>query len=742
MTKIKEIFCIPSSKDNEQVLTAWRPDGDALAVAKTSGNVQIFDKIGRQSSNISLDAIISDVSYSDSNALAILTESGKIVLWTSDKAEPTHINTQFKGATKVIWSDFGVVAVVTRGGNVSLVDTEAGDKAIQIAGKHTGPITSALWMSSKDDSGYPQSILCLGGKDRVVSMSNELGDTMGLVELDDEPTSLGTITSNDQTFLLINKSGKSLILYSLSQKKIVNEYTFEAAIVHQEVIPNGGILLALRNAHLACINVDGNSYQKPLMIKVPLKSISAAAFEFDSNITIAENNLIFVYAYADTQKLSLQSEPIFKAKLMDQVQRLEICTATKMLLAVTVSNQVYGFAAVESSTLSYNDQTSAVAFVPSLMTVEIHTQIQTFQYNLEFNPSLLGIGGKFFAAANGNRLVICELSRGNVVHDIKVGSEIKGLFVNNNDYLAVNFNNSIDIFSVEGSSMEKIGLHPNDETNQSEVTASSLASSFLAYSTGCNLKLFSLKAQRPVSIGVQDHKCPIQNIVVSSFGDIFFQDSQNDVWLYDLAAVGPMLVGRFSQYSRVICEHSRTDIFHICTNGVITSFCYKRRSHRGPNIAALGILAFEANGTTNVTAKNFSIDDDCIPFAIDNGAIHAYSTRDCCPKAFHLPKHLDTSIGGGFFGTDELREKFASSLSTLEIDKACELAFKLCDDLCILALAYKALEILNVRVAIHAFRYLGCAADVHELEKILLIEEESILSKYIDDFFRQKNIDV
>ena len=80
-------------------------------------------------------------------------------------------------------------------------------------------------------------------------------------------------------------------------------------------------------------------------------------------------------------------------------------------------------------------------------------------------------------------------------------------------------------------------------------------------------------------------------------------------------------------------------------------------------------------------------------------------------------------------GSSALRFKFTQALTMLQLRQAWDVALNLGGRAYWLALSYKAMEVMDVAMAIRVYRQLGDAGMVMGLERLLGIEDKKLLAE-------------
>ncbi|EDL37730.1 WD repeat domain 19, isoform CRA_a [Mus musculus] len=153
---------------------AWqKSSGNYLAVTGADYIVKIFDRHGQKRSEISLPGNCVTMDWDkDGDILAVIAEkSSCIYLWDANTNKTSQLDNGMRDQMSfLLWSKIGsFLAVGTIKGNLLIYNHQTSRK-IPVLGKHTKKITCGCWNS--------ENLLALGGEDKMITVSNQEGDTI------------------------------------------------------------------------------------------------------------------------------------------------------------------------------------------------------------------------------------------------------------------------------------------------------------------------------------------------------------------------------------------------------------------------------------------------------------------------------------------------------------------------------------------------------------------------------------
>ncbi|OWK07046.1 WDR19 [Cervus elaphus hippelaphus] len=176
---------------------AWqKTSGNYLAVTGADHVVKIFDRHGQKRSEINLSGNCVAMDWDkDGDILAVIAEkSSCIYLWDANTNKISQLDSGLRDQLSfLLWSKFGsFLAVGTVKGNLLIYNHQTSRK-IPVIGKHTKRITCGCWNA--------ENMLALGGEDKMITVSNQEGDTLRQISVRSEPSDMqfSMMRTDDQT---------------------------------------------------------------------------------------------------------------------------------------------------------------------------------------------------------------------------------------------------------------------------------------------------------------------------------------------------------------------------------------------------------------------------------------------------------------------------------------------------------------------------------------------------------------
>ncbi|KAK2489183.1 hypothetical protein MC885_016782, partial [Smutsia gigantea] len=199
--------------------TWQKTSGNYLAVTGADHIVKIFDRHGQKRSEINLlgNCVAMDWDK-DGDILAVIAEkSSCIYLWDANTNKTSQLDSGMRDQMSfLLWSKIGsFLAVGTVKGNLLIYNRQTSRK-IPVLGKHTKKITCGCWNA--------ENLLALGGEDKMITVSNQEGDTIRQTPVKSEPSDMqfSMMKTDDRTFAAENTISvvvgkKTLFLFNLNE---------------------------------------------------------------------------------------------------------------------------------------------------------------------------------------------------------------------------------------------------------------------------------------------------------------------------------------------------------------------------------------------------------------------------------------------------------------------------------------------------------------------------------------------
>lgn len=296
---LRVLFQLPDRLHGKgNVVFSWNADGTLLCTAGSNGLVHIFNRHGQQVCDVLLESRAQCVAIEwdkDGESVAIV-QSGvdRVAVWEVASRNVYYIDSGLGNPTWAKWSKTGPQLAVGSARGALLMFRKDTRKKSLLPGKHSDAILCGDWSSANK--------LALGGKDVVLTISNEAGETEERVELKHEPQAVqfaaekgdaafrgagaaaggagagasGGSTSGDTT-VSVNMGGKTVLLYNLLRPSHPAELLFQAKygrIVAYTWFGDGYVLLGFEEGFLVVISTHKDEIKEEVFSPDSTRSAS------------------------------------------------------------------------------------------------------------------------------------------------------------------------------------------------------------------------------------------------------------------------------------------------------------------------------------------------------------------------------------------------------------------------------------------------------------------------------------
>ncbi|PIO34689.1 hypothetical protein AB205_0127680, partial [Aquarana catesbeiana] len=222
--------------------------GNYIVVTGADHTVKIYDRHGQKKDEINLPGSCVSMDWDkDGNALAVVADkSSSIYMWDPNTRKTSQLDSGMRDQMAyLLWSKAGsLLAVGTSKGNLLIYNLQTSRK-VPVLGKHTKRITCGCWSS--------QNLLALGGEDKMITISNQEGDTIRQTSVRMEPSDIqfsvmktDERSSQGESTVSVVVGKKTLFLFNLNDPDNPIELAFQqryGAIVAHKWYGDGYIMI-------------------------------------------------------------------------------------------------------------------------------------------------------------------------------------------------------------------------------------------------------------------------------------------------------------------------------------------------------------------------------------------------------------------------------------------------------------------------------------------------------------------
>lgn len=783
---MKRLFKIGSDRHGVgSVLFAWHPDGNYLATAGKNcmclyfflfslyiiilwniGLINITNRLGEIIEEISMSPtspILSMCWDKDGDILAILQDSNSNVsLWSLSTRKIVLLDTELKDPTFMLWSKLGPQLAVGNAKGSLLMYNKNNKRKMPFIGKHSKKILCGAWSPSVNR-------LALGSADKNITVSSEEGETLFNGELMQNPDELlFTVRKTEKGEDLIVSSvqnGQSLLLYNISDTKDGDpmEFTFATnengkgcaygSIIHHHWIEDSLVLVGFNEGYMMLVSGSARDLGVQKICK-QIHPSSLINFDYNSHTRMCASggdDGIRVY----DSKTFEETDYIPRKELEDgKISNLAWSPDGQILTISTVSGNTYNFLA--KMNILYSRYRKNVAYLSSLRDVCIENVVKKTRIadiTLKLEPSIIALGSKFLAAGMNNQVYFHPISKkmnqDNVLQREYV--HVVRDIVLNESYCAILSNSKVLIHAIDPSSNSDIvdmgtkTFPSRDEGPKARVSCIALTEHFLFYGTeGGTIEIFYIPDRTILPVSGIDNK--VKKIYPNESGTrAVIIDSENQVFLYNPVVASGGINHAMIKFDinvntivNVLWDNQVKNVIIIFDGKFIHTYLYTSTSAKGSYLTKLGPMSVTMQGEINLQPDIVEIKEANIPILASNGILTCQTPHGNLSTVLHPYFNTLVDIDGTDLLANEetverkvLSNRFCQLLALGKLEDAWSIALHINRRQHFLALSGKAMESLDIELAMRVYRQLGDAGKVMALQDMLHIEDKLLLAGHI-----------
>lgn len=741
--------------------------------------VQITDRHGEIIDEIPMTATtpVLDLAWDkDGDSLAVLQEgNGVIPLWSLANRRVVPLDTGLKDPTFIAWSKSGPqLAIGTAKGNLMIYHRIKKQKT-SVVGKHARRITCGEWSRVGNK-------LVMASDDKTITISNEIGDTLLHSEIKDYPLEVvysprmgkspGTDRKQEEIVVSSVVGGKSLLLLNtVDEAEDPIELCFNndsstsryGDIIKHAWIDESSLLVGFGSGKLAVVSVSPNDIGTEKFTTKPDKTglITFAYNPLLGKIAVATSSGIRMFESADlTECDGVTANEVESGTITD----LQWSPDGQILSVATSAGNIYNFL-VKMATLSgtYGGAVCYLSSLREISVVDCSRRSRPIDVPLKLEPTVIALGSRHVAAGMNNRVFYHRIgSGGTVVNDQEYVGSVKEIKLNHS-FAAVFADGKIMIHPIEPTSQihmqQQSRTFPTgrDEMTFGRITSMALTENFLFYGTETGtLEVFYLAELTVLSAAEVRMERGIAKLFPNAAGTrVVIIDSGNQVYLYNPVTGGgspDQSLIKFeaapSTIVTVMWDSVEKDVIIISDGKYLYTYIYISSSMNGAGLTKLGPIEISGDGEISVEPERIEFPSGKVPLVSINGSISCQAP-DGSMSTFHHPyfDRLNGTDGGGWGdepaprggsrnrrgGGDPnvLKPEFCQCIALLKLEAAWKVALQLDKRAYWFALSNKAMEMLNIELAIRVYRQLGDAAMVQALMDLVHIEDKNLLAGHV-----------
>ncbi|XP_064367345.1 WD repeat-containing protein 19 isoform X1 [Dromaius novaehollandiae] len=735
---MKQVFTLlEKAWSGSPVQFAWQKTlGNFLAVTGGDRIVKIFDRHGQKRNEINLPGNCVAMDWDkDGDTLAIITDkSSSIYLWDANTNKTSQLDSGMRDAMSVLlWSRVGtLLAVGTTKGNLLIYNRQTSRK-IPILGKHSKRITCGCWST--------ENLLALGGEDKMITISNQEGDTIRQTSVSSDPSDMQfsimktdeRISTRESTVSVV-VGKKTLFLFNLNDPDNPIDLKFQQPygnIVTYRWYGDGYIMIGFSRGCFVVISThireigqeifQAHNHKDNLSSIAISQSLNKAASCGDNCIKIHDlSDLREMYAIIN---LDDENKGVDQLAWTDDGQLLAVSTRRGSLHVFLTKLPVLGDAC-----------STRIAYLTSLLEVTVANHVERelpVTVSVEVEPSFVAIGVYHLTVGMNNRAWFYALGENNVkkLKDVEYLGTVASMHLNS-DYAAALFEGKVQLHMIESESLDaqeerETRLFPADD-DKCRILCHALTSDFLIYGTDTGvIHYFYIEDWQYVN--EYRHPVSVRKIFPDPNGTkLVFIDEKSDGFVYCPVNDRLYEIPNFSPTTKgILWENWPMDkgVFAAYDDDKVYTYVFHKDAIQGSKI----ILA----GGTEVPFCHK-------PLLLYNGELTC-QTQSGKTNNIYLSTH---SFLGNLkdFGPNELTQMLTQTLMLKRFSEAWEVCKLLNDQSGWNELARACLHHMEVDFAIRVYRTFGNAGMVMSLEQIKGIEDHNLLAGHLAMFTSDFNL--
>uniref|UniRef100_A0A8C3Y0S9 WD repeat domain 19 n=1 Tax=Catharus ustulatus TaxID=91951 RepID=A0A8C3Y0S9_CATUS len=414
-------------------------------------SVKIFDRHGQKRNEISLPGNCVAMDWDkDGDTLAIITDkSSTIFLWDAITNKTSQVDSGMRDAMSfLLWSRVGtLLAVGTTKGNLLIYNHQTSRK-ISVLGKHTKRITCGCWSI--------ENLLALGGEDKMITISNQEGDTIRQTSVSSDPSDMQfsvmktdeRVSTRESTVSIV-VGKKTLFLFNLNDPDNPIDLKFQqpyGSIVSYKWYGDGYIMIGFSHGCFVVISThireigqevfQAHNHKDNLSSIAISQSLNKAASCGDNCIKIHDlTDMREMYAIIN---LDDENKGVDQMAWTDDGQLLAVSTRKGSLHVFLTKLPILGDAC-----------STRIAYLTSLLEVTIANHVESelpVTVSVEVEPSFVAIGVYHLAVGMNNRAWFYALGENNVkkLKDVEYLGTVASMRLNS-DYAAALFEGKVQL---------------------------------------------------------------------------------------------------------------------------------------------------------------------------------------------------------------------------------------------------------------------------------------------------------
>lgn len=667
------------------------------------------------------------------------------MIWDDVTKECSTLDMPINDPTVLTWSKVkSHLAIGTASGNI-LLYKEFAEAPISIMSVLSSSITSGLW-------GYNDFFLAVASvSSKTLVVLDEEGEHVLQLQMKFPAFGFDFVSTvgNTSAAICINSGGRVLYVKDMDRSSAPLELSFDHSrgLIVKCIWIDGMILLGFNSGELLLLSTCFSDQKRVSEVWSRTFNEVAPLFDlqyipFKQRILISGKEHLSFFDFFEQACVPISTHAVSSCH-----PHIISVSQERGVFCVAKNDGKLAFYKVDSQVPTHASDGTHVAFMSSplnLTYVNAESSRVTASLTLPFEPSILATGPSYIAVGNGSMVLVYSKISQELIFRKENLKRVCYLNVNSR-YLAFFSDLALYVFELSSPLCSNNDSSVVMSFEEDEVTCLSMTEHFIIFGTSKGaVEFVSLAQRKSVDSLRYKHPCGLKYLLPSPSGTrILLVDVSGKALLFLPSSQTSLQFSEFpKKFERIIWDKTDSYVVNVIDDIYIHCYVYLHNSIRGTLISKLGQVHVDEDGGISIYPAPFQLRLATKPILCNKGEF-----------VFLDNDQLRFAKSPFYFRGGRIDEAFAAFLPLLKFDDSWREALKINERRFWLALANKALEVLDIEVAIRVYRLLNDAGMVLALEKLLSVEDKNLLSGYIlmifmdydaaqDSFLRCKRVDI
>ena len=777
---MRKLFTIDHNTNGKgPVYFGWNKGGNLLAVCGSSRQLCIYDRQGKPVDQKTLSnpgsCIGLDWDCTGETLAVIQHASTVVILWHNSGRKLEPLETGLRDLSFLKWNKNGPhLAVGTIKGNLLLFNKKTLKKLTSM-GKHTKRISCGCWSTTGK--------LCLGGEDKALTVSNTDGDSIDQTQLKTEPINvqfarMKTDHKGDQDATIsVNLGGKTLLLYEpgSTSSDPPMELAFlpkYGSIVSHKWFGDGYILIGFSSGHVVVISTHVKEiYQEISFVATHNEALTDITYcaALQKGASIGDNTVQVIDMTEITHLKAREADKYDLENEYGALQRVEWTEDGQILTVSSKNGNIHTF--LTKIPVMHDSFDTKVLYLTSLRELcvrDVSKQIDIAHIAVEIEPTFLCLGPEHAAvgmnncvwfyslvnnpdrdlgSANKSRKapkiakIVSQRSYVSSVQYVKLSTEHAAVMSDGKVtlHLVAQEDATDGSYGYEQDEKKQLRVFPEKEGGDNKITCVEMTERFMTYGTNQGtIVYFSLEDWTIIS--EYRNTIGIRSLYPNPAGTrLAFIDDTNEGYIYSPVDDSICNIENFGMDTdKILWDTSEWGVFIASEAKHFVTYVYAPHTRWGPKCTP--VTKYQSDRPSGEVDK--MVTDKPAGFTPilvrAGGVVCQMSSNGTMPVvSLNTHTHLNqlTVKGSGEY----TQQAFQNALGLNRLDAAWVYASQLDSPDCWYALGDKALNLLEVQMAIRVYRIVQQPAMVLALDKLVHINEKALLLGHVSMLFKNFN---